>query len=247
MKRALLVEDDPISSAFLSEALDVLGWQVDAFAFGEAAVAAAMAQRFDVLLLDLNLPDIDGVRLLRSVRNCDQNASADAPALALTADDRIALHQHLRRQGFDAVLAKPVSLEQLRSTVQNLMDEVPSGCPTELTAHALEDAPIWDDAAALRALGQRHETVQAMRAMMLADLPAQRQQILREPGSAASRTLLHRLRAACGFVGASRLAQAVIALEDACDPIHIHACGVQFDAAVREILDSRPRDHELPR
>jgi CheY-like chemotaxis protein len=236
MKRALLCEDDPISSTFLSDALDALGWRVEAFAFGQAAATAAIERRFDVLLLDLNLPDIDGLQLLRTVRNHDQHASADSPALVLTADDRFELHQQLRRQGFDAVLAKPVSLENLRGALATLVDDAAPVVAEVAPRQPMTALPIWDDAAALRALGGRHQTVQAMRALMLAELPAQCEQILREPDSPASHALLHRLRAACGFVGAARLAQAVIELEDTHSPTQRLLACTAFGTAVDELL-----------
>ena len=62
MKPALLAEDDPASRAFLSEALHLLGWQCEAFETGTAAAQAAIARSFEVLLLDFNLPDGDGIQ-----------------------------------------------------------------------------------------------------------------------------------------------------------------------------------------
>lgn len=216
MKRALLAEDDPTSRTFLTEALGLSGWQCEAFVSGEDAAAAAIAQRFDVLLLDLNLPGIDGVQTLRRIRNLDSHASADAPALALTADDRPQLHQDLQRQGFEAVVSKPVSVAQLAQALAALGFASTLGPSPQTAGIAQADdraAPIWDDTAALATVGGNPEILDALRQLMLADLPGQRDQIIAAPDSDAARTALHRLRAACGFCGAARLAQAVIALE----------------------------------
>lgn len=216
MKRILLLEDEPVSRDFLTEALTALGWRVEAFGDGESAVARAIGQRFDALALDLNLPGIDGIETLRRIRNRDEHASADAPALALSADNRPELHARLRRQGFEAVGCKPLTLGELAAVLAVLGFD--AGQPARATPRPMEgpaSLPIWNDAAALTTLGGQHDTLTALRQLMLADLPGQCEQILADPDSGATRTVLHRLRAACGFCGAERLARSVIALEQA--------------------------------
>ncbi len=238
MKRALLAEDDPVNRAFLSEALSLLGWQVEAFENGERAAETAIAQGFDVLILDLNLPGADGIATLRHIRNLDSHASADAPALALTADDRTQLHQHLRQQGFDTVATKPLSVEQLAHALAGLG----FGTDTTLPASAGNDAapigtsPVWDDAPALAAVANNPATLAALRGLMLNDLPTQRDRILAAPHTQPARDELHRLRAACGFCGAALLAQAVIELERE----ESEAALAQFVRAVEQTLATEP-------
>lgn len=232
MKPALLAEDDPASRAFLSEALQLLGWQCEAFETGTAAAQAAIARRFEVLLLDFNLPDGDGIQYLRMIRNLDSHASSDSPALALTADDDALLHARLRNNGFDAVATKPLSIEQLGQVLTGLglnpasadrqedsrISEAghgDSGYRAGEVAAAWEDLPLWDDAAGLATVGNNPAILSSLRELMLRDLPGQRDQILADPHSHEARQHLHRLRAACGFCGAARLAAAVNALESA--------------------------------
>ena len=199
MKRALLAEDDPVSRSFLSEALALAGWQVEAFERGEDAAEAAIAHRFDVLILDLNLPGEDGIASLRRIRNRDEHASADAPALALTADDRPEQHRHLRRSGFDAVAVKPLSMARLEAALAAAGTGLDAGTPSVAAAVDPDSMPVWDDAPALAAVGGSLETLAALRSLLAGDL-------------------LHRLRAACGFCGAVRLAQAAAAMESSPSP-----------------------------
>lgn len=242
MKRALLAEDDPVNRAFLCEALALLGWQVDAFETGERAAAAAIAQGFDVLVLDLNLPGDDGIATLRHIRNLDSHASADAPALALTADHCPERHQGLRRQGFDAVATKPLSLAQLAQALAGLgfcadaplpssdgEDAAPAGAP-----------PTWDDAPALAAVAGNRATLAALRKLMLDDLPAQRDRILAARQAQAARDDLHRLRAACGFCGAAALMHAVTALERAAPGPASEAALDRFARTVAQTLATSP-------
>ncbi|NLB12901.1 MAG: response regulator, partial [Gammaproteobacteria bacterium] len=188
MKPALLAEDDPASRAFLSEALQLLGWQCEAFETGTAAAQAAIARRFEVLLLDFNLPDGDGIQYLRMIRNLDSHASSDSPALALTADDDAQLHARLRNNGFDAVATKPLSIEQLGQVLAGLglnpagadykdgsrISEAghgDSGYRAGEVAAAWEDLPLWDDAAGLATVGNNPAILSSLRELMLRDLP----------------------------------------------------------------------------
>jgi CheY-like chemotaxis protein len=240
MKRALLAEDDPVNRAFLCEALALSGWEVEAFERGESAAEAAIARPFEVLILDLNLPGADGIATLRRIRNRDDHASADAPALALTADPRPELHQHLRQQGFDAVASKPLTLARLDAILQALVGPTPAQAPTlEDASHAPEALPIWDDADALASLGGQVEILAALRRLLLGDLPGQRAAVLAAPQSPEARDALHRLRAACGFCGAARLAGLVRALESASPPTP--EALEQFARTVHEML-SAPRE-----
>lgn len=243
MKRALLAEDDPVNRAFLCEALSLLDWQVDAHETGDAAARAAIAQHFDALLLDLNLPDGDGLQTLRRIRNLDTHASADSPALALTADPRPELHEHLRQNGFDAVATKPLSVDQLAHALAKLgFPAEPMRAPSGHDALASDTGtvPIWDDTQALATVAGNIATLAALRKLMLDDLPTQRDRILAAPQSPQARDELHRLRAACGFCGAARLTHAVIALESAEEHAESETALTQFVRAVEQTLATEP-------
>lgn len=210
MKRALLAEDDPVSRSFLCEALALSGWEVDAFECGETAADAAIARAYAVLILDLNLPGEDGIATLRRIRNRDDHASADAPALALTADDRHEQHQHLRRAGFDAVATKPLTMARLDALLLDLAGPSPGrDAGVDDVSQDPATLPLWDDASALAAVGGQADILATLRRLLLGDLPGQRNLVLAAPDSPQARETLHRLRAACGFCGAVRLAHFV--------------------------------------
>ena len=79
--RALVVDDEPMLADLLSMALRYDGWEVKAAATGITAVRAAREFAPDVVLLDVMLPDIDGLEVLRRLRGTDP----DVPVLFLTA------------------------------------------------------------------------------------------------------------------------------------------------------------------
>jgi CheY-like chemotaxis protein len=207
MNEALLAEDEPVSRYFLSEALALLDWRCSAASDGDAALALAQRRRFDLLVLDLNLPNISGPELLARLRADPAAASRDAPALALSADPDPELDSRLRLRGFAAVGRKPITVEALGLLIDASVE--PTSPDSAPDASRL---PTWDDAAALRAGGGQVAIVEALRELMRRELPMQRERIndaFARDDRSTLRAELHRLKAACGFCGAAALSEAI--------------------------------------
>src|SRR4051812_42600163 len=83
--RILIVEDDPSLAAGLERILSAEGYAVDATSQGEQAVEAARRERFDLVILDIGLPGMDGFEVLRRLRGAEQRI----PVLVLTARDTV--------------------------------------------------------------------------------------------------------------------------------------------------------------
>lgn len=202
--RLLLVEDDAVSAAFLSEALRALPAQVVLAGDGAAALRALDAAAFDLWLVDAHLPDGDGIAALSAMRA----RRPGVVALAHTAARERSVAEALIAAGFAEVLVKPLSADALQAAVRR-----------HLPGATGAGVPLWDDARAERALGgARH--VSALRGLFHAELPGVRAEVeaaVRTGDGERLRGLLHRLRASCGFVGAARLEHAVAALHAAPD------------------------------
>lgn len=211
----LLVEDDPTSCAFLRAALRALPAVVDCAATAAQACEHARARRHDVWLIDAHLPDGDGGSLLARLRA----AGATAPALAHTASTDAVILEALRAAGFDEVIVKPVGAHRLQAMVRrHLRGEEASVEAADTSTCGRDGAPPWDDAAALAVLHGNTANMAALRGLFLAELPGQREAVVHAALAGDAIALLdqlHRLRASCGFTGATRLAQAAAALSAA--------------------------------
>lgn len=111
----LVVEDDFAIAEVLDEALREFGYLVTTVASGAAALAALQNQRPDLVLLDLSLPDVDGLDLCRQLR-ADARWNA-VPVIALTARDRLSDRVVGLREGLDDYLTKPFSVTELAARV----------------------------------------------------------------------------------------------------------------------------------
>jgi DNA-binding response OmpR family regulator len=113
----LLVEDEFEIQSFLKHALAEAGYQVDAAAEGKTALRLAAEGKYDVLIVDLGLPDQDGIGLILQLRQL----GVSAPVLILSArrsvDDRV----RGLEQGGDDYLTKPFALAELLARLRNLL------------------------------------------------------------------------------------------------------------------------------
>ncbi|MDQ3038573.1 MAG: response regulator [Pseudomonadota bacterium] len=202
LPRILLVEDDPISAAYLAEVLTSLPAQVDVAGSVAKALTITGIHRHALLLIDAHLPDGRGASLLQALRA----QGVMAPALAHTAAAEASLRDELLAAGFVEVLHKPLGMLELTQALRRHLPQVLAPPGTSVTP------PCWDDAAALAALGGQRANVDALRGLFVEELPGQRHRITRaciERNGTAVLDELHRLVASCGFVGAARLGHVV--------------------------------------
>jgi signal transduction histidine kinase/CheY-like chemotaxis protein len=113
MLKILVAEDHPVNRAYLEAVLDKLGHQSLFAENGEEAVRAAQQQDFDIVLMDLHMPVMDGFAATRAIRALPLPRGA-MPIVALTADAFQESQDQARQAGMDEMLTKPAHLPQLR-------------------------------------------------------------------------------------------------------------------------------------
>jgi two-component system, OmpR family, response regulator len=114
--RILLVEDDHSVADGLQSSLEQGGYAVDHVGSGELALAAAEAEHYDIIVLDIGLPGIDGFQVLKRLREKKSTASV----LVLTAYDAIEDRVRGLDLGADDYLAKPFALPELEARIRML-------------------------------------------------------------------------------------------------------------------------------
>ena len=115
--RVLVVDDEPNLAELVSMALRYEGWQVTVAHTGTKAVAAAREVQPDAVVLDMMLPDFDGLEVLRRMRT----SAPDVPVLFLTARDAVEDRIAGLTAGGDDYVTKPFSLEEVVARLRGLM------------------------------------------------------------------------------------------------------------------------------
>jgi len=115
--RILLIEDDRLIGDGIKTGLSKLGFSVDWFTQGDEGLHALSAAPYDAVVLDLSLPEIDGMEILRQWRQ----QGRDEPVLILTARDALAQRVTGLQQGADDYLCKPFALSEVAARLQALI------------------------------------------------------------------------------------------------------------------------------
>ncbi len=114
--RILLAEDQPVNQKLFSIILAKYGCQPEVVANGEQALEAARGQNWDVILMDAQMPKMDGVTATRQIRKLDGDA-AKTPIIALTANAMTGDREKYLAAGMDGYVSKPIDATELIDTI----------------------------------------------------------------------------------------------------------------------------------
>lgn len=114
--KALVIEDDPTVGRFVQRGLEEQRWSVDLVADGEQGERLAIAQPYDLVILDMRLPGKSGLHVLQSLRG----RGLETPVLVLTAQDAVDAKVETLRAGADDYVTKPFAFEELLARVEAL-------------------------------------------------------------------------------------------------------------------------------
>jgi DNA-binding response OmpR family regulator len=135
--RILLVEDDPLLGDGLAAGLRQSGFAVDWLKDGDSALAALQSERFDLAVLDLGLPKLGGMEVLRRLRG----GGSAMPVLILTARDATSDKIAGLDGGADDYLVKPIDLDELAARIRALLRRAAGRAEPELRHGAISLDP----------------------------------------------------------------------------------------------------------
>ncbi len=239
--RVLIAEDNRINQLLARTWLEKMGCQVTVVENGLEAVEAVSKGDFALVLMDIRMPEMDGVAATRAIRALPGPA-ARIPIVAVTANAMVGDDAKYLAAGMDDYMAKPIEPEKLRATLQRWLVNEPnqSDAPNRSPTTPPAELPATDDAldnAVLQALDDnigRQETFELVQAY----LEASEQRIGEMETMAAAaeiealRREAHDLKSTSGSFGAIVLSRQAAALEA--------ACREQREAELRDLMAPIP-------
>jgi PAS domain S-box-containing protein len=147
--RVLLAEDSPVNQQLAVALLQHQGHSVSVVTNGRDAVTASESQEFDVILMDVQMPQMDGLEATARIRAGEQSTGKRRPIIAMTAHALKGDRERCLQAGMDAYVAKPIRAEELLDTIDALCSDRatrPPGNADDLPASAndLPAAVDWD-------------------------------------------------------------------------------------------------------
>jgi signal transduction histidine kinase/DNA-binding NarL/FixJ family response regulator/HPt (histidine-containing phosphotransfer) domain-containing protein len=142
----LVAEDHPVNREYLASLLETMRHEAHFVANGLEAVAAVQQRRFDLVLMDLHMPELDGIGATVAIRALPDRAAATVPIVALTADAFQETRDRCLTAGMNDFLAKPVSPANLASALRRLYGHEAADATPAMAASATVQAPPLPDA-----------------------------------------------------------------------------------------------------
>lgn len=265
--RILVVEDSVVNQEVLTGMLIELGCSYALTGDGLSAIAAADAEKFDVILMDYQLPDIDGLETSRRIRT-ECHLNADTPVVILSANVTIADREQFLAEGLDDFLAKPCTLEQLSEKLAQWLAplaEQPMGLKPEASIEQSDRTQAtdsvtrirleYDDTALLRISGLKRpdgsnmllHAVKLFQSSSRESIDSLKKAVA-ENETDTIRFIAHRLKSSCANLGAVSMANLCRDLEQtvhsrAAPELHsmVEQLAEQSDQ-VNDWLEERSRD-----
>ena len=250
-KRILLAEDNPINQQLALEYLQRAAATVDIAVTGQAAIDAMRNQTYDAILMDIHMPELDGLEATRAIRA----AGHQLPIIAVSADALAERRSTALAAGCNDYVTKPIDFDELLATLNRLLDPAAA----ELKRRRASDVEVTSaDVAALvaqrvpginvgEAIKNHNGNVKLMLKLMgdfgkyYGDAGARMRDFVQRGDADAAERLAHNLHGVAGSFGAAHLKEASKTLELALgkgDEKNVLGLVQSFEIALTEVLES---------
>ncbi|MFZ5594364.1 MAG: ATP-binding protein [Pseudomonadota bacterium] len=232
--RILLADDNPINRKLTRTLLERQGATVIEAENGKQAVDAAVAGYFDLILMDIHMPVMNGIMAASHIRTL-LSGERRLPIIALTADALITEREDLAQASMDDLLIKPIEEEHLTRIIGKWLQRNPVTADHDASSHLRTST---GKESALRLAGEDKRLAQDLQDMLLKDLPKQ-QALINAAHTNADMIMLtehaHKLHGSARQCGAPELAGAAWRLEKAARAGSTEAIDTEVESVNREI------------
>jgi CheY-like chemotaxis protein len=207
--RILLAEDSPVNQKLAIALLEGCGHQVVVAQNGQEAVAATESQSFDLILMDVQMPEMDGLEATAAIRNRERSVGTRIPIIAMTAYALKGDRERFLAAGMDGYVAKPIQVEALFDAIDALF-------PGRQTRTALRSAEPVSWTEALQALRGDQVLLRSLVEAGLEEIPhlmtTLREAVTGHDGPGLHRAA-HTLKTSLRYFGAREAAEQALQLE----------------------------------
>lgn len=195
--RVLLAEDNLVNQRLVIALLQRQNWQVQAVSSGQKAVEAAQSGAFDVVLMDVQMPELDGLQATALIRQHEQGTGRHVPIIGLTAHAMKGDRERCLKAGMDGYLSKPIVARELVAMIESLVDDDQKREP---------ETPAVDLSNVMELVSGDEELIRELVTTFLTDYPSKLEQLgkaLTAADAAALERAAHSLKGSVALFGAA--------------------------------------------
>jgi CheY-like chemotaxis protein len=242
--RILVAEDNPVNQTVVLRMLEKMGHATRIAANGKEALAALAAESFDLVLMDVQMPTMDGLTATRSIRELEKQTGLHIPIIAMTAHVMKGDQERCLEAGMDGYVAKPLSSKQIEQAIARTRISEPVTQAPPRVKVALRPLVPWDLAKALETLDGDEHLLHAIVQIFLEESPKQLAKLKRavtETNSELLERTAHSLKGELSYLGMPAVSQRARELERMgrdCDLEHASEVLAIFEAEVSAVTAS---------
>jgi signal transduction histidine kinase/CheY-like chemotaxis protein len=209
--RILVAEDNPVNQAVITRVLQKMGHTPVLAHNGKEALALASAETFDIVFMDVQMPEMDGLAATAAIREVEKKRGTHLPIFAMTAHAMKGDRERCLEAGMDGYITKPVRFSDIEQTLAGLA-RTPA-TPTKSVAAGAS----WNRAAALDRIGGDEELLRDLCHIFVDESPKllqKLQQALAAGDADGVMRAAHSLKGEAGYLGAAGTSRAAQQLEE---------------------------------
>ncbi len=173
----LVAEDNPVNQMFAARLVERQGHTVQVVSNGQLAIDAMRRESFDVVLMDIGMPVMDGLNAVRELRQREWQSGCHLPVIAMTASATLLDRDRCLAVGMDDFVSKPVQAADLAAAIARVLQDTPQTCRGIETAYSVDpvtcETPQCDLAAALNRLDSDQAFLMQLAQLFLDTVPEQ--------------------------------------------------------------------------
>jgi two-component system, sensor histidine kinase and response regulator len=203
-RRILVAEDNPVNQVVVLRMLEKMGHTVKIAGNGQEAVSLTKGEAFDLVFMDVQMPEMDGLTATRSIREREKPTGTHIPIIAMTAHAMKGDKERCLDAGMDGYISKPVSSRE----IEHIIATVPAAETEVQILTAVKAAPpspvTWDRAKALEKVDGDEQLLQEVIQIFLEESPkqlAELRQAVTEGNSDLLERAAHSLKGELGYLG----------------------------------------------
>lgn len=240
----LLAEDVPINQQLAKIAIEQMGHRVSLAANGVEAVTLYINGQFDLIFMDMQMPEMDGLQATLAIRNIELDRDCRVPIIAMTANVSESDRQVCFDAGMDDFITKPIRLQTIRAAIlrHTIEGTEPSNEPTEPEAAPLPEAVLFNRSELLERLGGRSDLMPKFLSMFTASVT---EALLRLKSAVECRDAgeihrhAHTIKGAAANIGAPRIRDKAAMIDEMAKSVELNCIVQQMELLVSEFEQFR--------
>jgi len=216
----LLAEDNRVNQVVASRMLEKMGHSIVVASNGNEALALLAKEKFDLVLMDIQMPEMDGLTATRKIREAEAQGQSRVPIIAVTAHAMASDRTRCIEAGMDGYVTKPLNVRGLNEAIAAVLHAGP-GTTVDYTEAPEQSVvrgstPTWDVAQSLERLGGDKKLFHEVMDIFLSEGPEQVARLrdaIANGDSAGIEMTAHSLKGELGYLGISQVSQQAGELE----------------------------------